>query len=343
MTDVKSKNLYDLLGNDPDQDSDREPEPPTKAIDKPVARAGKRDAPRDGAAPARRGNDERRRGGFSDQDRSFRQRANGRAGAPRDALAENRNRDNPIENTDGQVRGRDSGPGTQRGGRGQRGPRRGGDRQDKTGRAEHQKQADHGWGATTGEGEETTEKLGENDAQNERKEANAEDAQLPNEPIAEPEPEPEDTSISYAAYLEQQAAKKLEGLGLKEARAPNEGAKDNKKWKSATALDKDQVEENYFVGEGKNKRQRERESKKQTLDIDYTFKEQPRESTRGGRGGRGSGRGRGEGRGEGRGRGGDRGGRGGDRGSFRGGRDRANNQQAVPVTDDSAFPALGGK
>lgn len=213
--------------------------------------------------------------------------------------------------------------------------------------SEHQKQAEHGWGPTTGEGEEVTEKLGEADAQDDRKEANTEDAQLPNEPIAEPDVEPEDTSISYSAYLEQQAAKKLAALGLKEARAPNEGAKDNKKWKSATPLDKEQTEENYFIGEAKAKRQREREVKKTTIDIDYSFKEPPREATRGGRGGRGgergSYRGRGEGRGEGRGgRGGERG-RGGDRGSFRGRGDRGGNQQAVPVTDDSAFPALGGK
>lgn len=73
---------------------------------------------------------------FANADRclAFRARTNGR-NAPRDALAENRNRDNPTEGNDGQVRGRDSGPGTQRGGRGQRGPRRGGDRQDKTGRS----------------------------------------------------------------------------------------------------------------------------------------------------------------------------------------------------------------
>ena len=39
------------LGNDPELDPDREPEPPTKAIDKPAARAGKRNAPAE--APVR--------------------------------------------------------------------------------------------------------------------------------------------------------------------------------------------------------------------------------------------------------------------------------------------------
>lgn len=58
---------------------------------------------------------------------AFRDRTNAR---------NNPNRDNPVENTDGVVRGRDSGPGTQRGGRGQRGPRRGGDRHvNRSGRA----------------------------------------------------------------------------------------------------------------------------------------------------------------------------------------------------------------
>ena len=62
------------LGNDPDQDSDREPEPPTKAIDKPSARFGKRDAPKvapaapeptRGGAGAGRGG---RRGGYSNEE-----------------------------------------------------------------------------------------------------------------------------------------------------------------------------------------------------------------------------------------------------------------------------------
>jgi len=35
MSDVKSKNLYELLGNTSDQDSDREPDPPTKVVTSP--------------------------------------------------------------------------------------------------------------------------------------------------------------------------------------------------------------------------------------------------------------------------------------------------------------------
>lgn len=167
---------------------------------------------------------------------------------------------------------------------------------------------------------------------------------------AEAEPEPEDNSKSYADYLAEQAAKKLEGLGLKEARAPNEGSKDNKKWKSAKELTKES-DSDYFKGEEKNRRERDRaRNAKEFLDIDYSFKEQPRES-RGGRGG-GRGRGRGGERGEfrGRGRGGGRGDRG-DRGEFRGGRGEgggrgrggreAGSGTGVAVNDETAFPSLG--
>jgi len=35
------------LGNDPELDPNREPEPPTKAVDKPAARSGKRNAAAD--------------------------------------------------------------------------------------------------------------------------------------------------------------------------------------------------------------------------------------------------------------------------------------------------------
>ncbi len=64
----------------------------------------------------------------------FRDRTNAR-NRP-EGLTVNQNREQPTENTDGTVRGRDFGPGVQRGGRGQRGPRRGGDRHvNRSGRA----------------------------------------------------------------------------------------------------------------------------------------------------------------------------------------------------------------
>lgn len=40
----------DFTGNDPELDPNRAPEPPTKALDKPAPRVGKRDAPKE--APA---------------------------------------------------------------------------------------------------------------------------------------------------------------------------------------------------------------------------------------------------------------------------------------------------
>jgi hypothetical protein len=59
-------------GNDHDEDSDKEPEPPTKVVDKPIARTSKRNAPdappsesRGGAIGGDRGGRGGRRGGFS--------------------------------------------------------------------------------------------------------------------------------------------------------------------------------------------------------------------------------------------------------------------------------------
>lgn len=238
--------------------------------------------------------------------------------------------------------------------------------------SDHPKQVEHGWGENTGKGEWADEKAGEAIASQEVKEggwdANAEATTAPEggEAYPEQEPEPEDTSKSYAEYLTEQASKKLGELGLKEARAPNEGSKENKKWKSAKELTKEE-DADYFKGEEKAKRERARESKKEFLDIDYSFKEQSRDS-RGGRGGRGRGRGdrgdradrgdrgdRGErpDRGDRPDRGGDRGdfrgrGRGrGERGEYRGrGRGRGGNEASgsqLPVDDTTAFPSLGGK
>jgi plasminogen activator inhibitor 1 RNA-binding protein len=173
--------------------------------------------------------------------------------------------------------------------------------------------------------------------------------------------EPEDNSMSYADYLAKQAEKKLEGLGLKEARKPNEGAKQDKKWQNAKAITRAEGEE-YIQGAGeKAKRERDRlRNAPKKVDVDLSWKTSAPESRGGGRGGRGErrggdrggrgeyrGRGDGEFRGRGRGRGdgdyrgrGDgeyrgRGGRGGGRG--RGGSD----SQPVAVHDESAFPSLG--
>lgn len=168
-------------------------------------------------------------------------------------------------------------------------------------------------------------------------------------PVAEPEPE--DTSISYADYLAQQAEKKLAlGTGIPEARKPNEGTREDKKWLNAKPLSKEDDE--FIAGSGgKAKRERERKQK-QLLEIDQRYVEAP---DRGGRGGRG-GRGRGDGpfRGSGpRGDGAYRGGRGGYTPRARGSGDGAPrtgrggsygngfNGRSIDTEDTSAFPSLG--
>ncbi|RMZ81268.1 hypothetical protein DV737_g2583, partial [Chaetothyriales sp. CBS 132003] len=341
--------------NSSDQDSDREPDPPTQAVDKPAARHGKRDAPKEAPTePASgtrgRGHGGNRSGGFTGNEAAFRDRANRRF----------HNREQPT------TEAQDGARPVRRGGRGDRGPRRGGDRHSRTGIGEHPKQEGHGWGEPTGNGEWVDEKAGEAIAAADNKEATAErawdsernetfneggdPATIPadGQAIQEEAPaEEEDKSKSYADYMAEQAQKRLEGLGLKEARAPNEGAKASKKWSAAKELTKDD-EENYFKGEDKARRERDRTQKKEFLDIDYSFKEVAREG-RGGRGGRGRGRGdfggdRGDirGRGRGRGRGGERGGF---RGEGRGGRGRSDGAptSGLAVNDDAAFPTLGGK
>lgn len=68
-TDYETRDLtiYNA-GNDHDEDSDKEPEPPVKAVDKTPARTDKRNAPREApsAAPANaEGGRGGRRGGFT--------------------------------------------------------------------------------------------------------------------------------------------------------------------------------------------------------------------------------------------------------------------------------------
>lgn len=61
-------------GNDPEEDSDREPEPAPKVAEKPLARSSKRNAPdvapseSRGGAEAERGGRGGRRGGYSGND-----------------------------------------------------------------------------------------------------------------------------------------------------------------------------------------------------------------------------------------------------------------------------------
>jgi len=343
MANITSKNLYELLGNNHDEDSDKEPEPPVKAVDKPQARTAKRNAPAEAPtfkAPAGGEGRGGRRGGFTGSEGAFRDRTAGSAA----------NRGKPVDDN-----GRD-GQSRRGGGRG-----RGGDRifdkHSRTVGGDSEKQAAHGWGANEGGAELDDEQAGEAIAKADKKEVVDENVA----PIdAEADAEPEDNSISYTDYLAQLAEKKLAlGAGVPEARKANEGSKQDKKWANAKALAKED-EEDFVAGSGgKAKRERERKQK-QTIEIDQRFIEAPERGgrgggggfrgSRGGRGDRGDGpsRGRGEGgfrRGGGRGDG-DRGGRGrgGDRGPPRGGpRNNANagGSSSINTEDTNAFPSLG--
>ncbi|KAF2199105.1 hypothetical protein GQ43DRAFT_130916 [Delitschia confertaspora ATCC 74209] len=315
---IASKNLYELLGNDPELDPERAtPKPPTTAVDKPLPRTGKRNAP-PAEVPAnevssRGGNT--RRGANNMNEAAFRDRTAG--------SEQNRSRGTGAEASGNGYRGR--------GGRGGRGRGRGnphiGDRHSRTGVADHEKQLAHGWGGQTGADELADEKAGEAIAKEDEKEDGAIAAEAET-PAAEEEPE--DKTKSYAAYLAELAEKKL-SLAAENVRKANEGS--SKKFPEGKALSREEEEEAYIAGSGgKAKRERQRKEKTIVELDDARLHSAPRESL-GGRGGRG-GRGRGEFRGgEGRGRGG----RGRGEGRGRGGRGQA----GPNLSDSSAFPSLG--
>jgi len=363
MSGVVSKNLYELLGNDHEEDSDKEPEPPTKVVDKPLARTTKRNAPDPGAAP--RGGASGERGGrggrqgesASGNERAFRDRAagsvNNRGKPVDDGLRQDRHSDRL-----GGGRVQRGGAYDGRGGRGGAGGRggRGGrdDRHSRSNHADTEKQTAQGWGAQKGDSEWNDEKAGEAIAKAEEKEGGFDTAvDTPvdaegNHPAADDaaaEQEPEDKSKSYAEWLAEQAEKKLQLGSTLEARKPNEGSsKQDKKWAQAKEL-KREDEDAYIEGQGgKTKREKERKQKN-LVDIDHSLREQrpERGGREGGRGGRGRGEGRGEFRGGERGRGGRGRGDGfrGDRGDgHRGGRG-GRGGAAVNVADPNAFPSLG--
>ncbi|KAJ4304576.1 hypothetical protein N0V90_000102 [Kalmusia sp. IMI 367209] len=327
MSSIASKNLYELLGNDPELDPERAtPVPPTKTVDKPAARTGKRNAPAE--APARSG------------------LASNRDSAPKDSGSANDNylRDRNVGADKNRSRGArfdDSGEtgysrggerGRGRGGRGRGRGGRGGDRHSRTGVADHDKQVAHGWGGNDGPAELADETAGEAIAQKDEKEAVTEDAAAEADPEAEPEPE--DKSKSYKEYLAELAEKKL-SLGSQNVRKPNEGS--SKKFPEGTAIARDEEEDSYIAGSGgKAKRTRERKEKAFVeLDGDRLLQPAARDNFGGrGRGGRGRGEGRGEFRGRGRGRGEGRG-----EGRGRGGRGGA--QSGPNLNDSNAFPSLG--
>ncbi|KAI9656614.1 MAG: hypothetical protein M1821_004821 [Bathelium mastoideum] len=351
---IVSKNLYDLLGNDPELDPDREPEPPTKAVDKPPQRVGKRNAGTEAPAretprPARGG-----RGGrgdnFSGNEGAFRDRdagrSNNRSRPADDGLRQDRHPDrlrepNAHRDIDGRPRGSRGGRGY--GGRGTRTARD--DRHTRnpgTGTADHEKQAAHGWGNATGEGELADEMAGEriakadeavggwdtdphpplDDAGNVPDTATADEKAAAAGTENEIPGEPDAQTKTYEDFLAEQLEKRA-ALGVPlTARKANEGGAggSTSKFPEGKALKKDEEGAgDFFAGSGpKAKRERERKTKN-VLDIDQAWDESQAPSS--GFGGRGrGGRGRGEGgfRGD-RGDRGDRGGRGGG-GGFRGDR-----------------------
>ncbi|KAK1520207.1 hypothetical protein CPAR01_15258 [Colletotrichum paranaense] len=333
---VASKNLFELLGNDAEDDT---PQAPVKTVEKNSLRSTKRgvepEAPSraPAAGGARRNNASGNEADLDPLTRllppiAFRDRG---AGSDR----------NRGKTTDEPARGGPRGGygARARGGRGGRFPRERDDRQSKGLASGSEKQAAQSWGATEGEAERKDEVAGEAIAQAEAKDAEAE-AAAPLEPE-----EPEEKQVSYTEYLAQLAEKKLAIEGNNKVREANEGTKLKKEWASAKEVSRDE-DENFMIGTGgKTKRERERKTK-QLLDIDQRYVE-PERSSRGGAGGPRGGRGgpRGGARGGDR---GDRGGRGrgdGARGAPRGGAPRGGRPQGAQINtkDESAFPSLGGK
>ncbi|KAI9837434.1 MAG: hypothetical protein M1837_002956 [Sclerophora amabilis] len=337
--------------NDPDQDSDKEPEPPTTAVDKSLGRSSKRNDPdvapssvRAGAGAERGGRGGYRGGAAAGNEGAFQDRSAGsqsNRGKPiDDGLRQDRHSDRL-----GGGRGQGSYDGPRgRGGRGRRGgAARRDDRHSRTNHPDSDKQVAQGWGGAKGDSEWNDEKAGEAIAKAEEKEGGfdtAPDAPIDGEgthpsgqdenvaPAAEEEPE--ENTKSYAEYLAEQAEKKLQ-LGSLPVRKANENTKQDKKWAQAKELKKDEDENAYIAGAAaKVKRERARKEKN-LLDLDQRFVEPSRGGREGSRGGRGRGEGRGEFRGS---RGGGRG-----RGDYRGGR---GGSSALNPKDNQAFPSLGG-
>ncbi|KAJ6057106.1 hypothetical protein N7499_009977 [Penicillium canescens] len=319
MADVRSKNLYELLGNDPELDPSRPAPPPTRAVDRTADRSGKRDTPKEPAARHNEAN--ARRGGrvTAGNEAAFRDRNAGR----------NNNREKPTDEA--------AQPARRRGGGGR------GDRQSRTGQTDTRKQVQQGWGAESGEKTWDDERQGEKIAKNEEAE--------PQTPADEEAKEEPDNSKSFADYLAEKAQK--ETLAAKPVRAANEGSKLDKKWAEAKELAKDD-EESYIAGSGEKTKREKQRKEKNFLDVDLRYVEPPRSgpAPRGGRGGRGD-------RGDRPARGGERGARGGDRaprgdrpprGAPRGGAPAARGGAprgaargpAGPTVDEKNFPSLGG-
>ncbi|OJJ51627.1 hypothetical protein ASPZODRAFT_127738 [Penicilliopsis zonata CBS 506.65] len=303
MADVRSKNLYELLGNDPELDPERPPTPPTRALDRPVARHGKREAPKEAPSQPRE-NAPRRAGRTTGNEAAFRDRNAGR----------DQNREKPTEEGSQPQR---------RAFRGERGDRSRNDRQSRTGVTDTRKQVEQGWGANNGDKNWDDERAAEKIAKGDENE--------PQTPAEEKPEEPVDKSKSYADYLAEQAAKL--SLAAKPVRAANEGSKTDKKWTAAKEFKRDEEDEEYIKASSEKAKREKQRKEKNFVDVDMRFVEQPR----GGPAPRGAGRG---GRG---GRGAPRGARGAANGPRGGGRGAAAAAGAAgPTVDEKNFPTLGG-
>ncbi|KAJ5137283.1 hypothetical protein N7526_003516 [Penicillium atrosanguineum] len=253
MTEIRSKNLYELLGNDPELDPNRPAPPPAKAVDRPAARSGKRDAPNEAPTAAPREGNNNRRGGrvTAGNEAAFRDRNAGRSN----------NRSKPTDEAEQPARGG-------RGGRGR------GDRQSRTAtlasrssRAGVPRAARRPWTMSA------------------RVRSSPRPRRTPPETPAEEIEEP-DNSKSFSEYLAEKAAR--ESLAAKPVRAANEGVKEDKKWATAKEVEHKE-EEAYFQGSGEKTQRQKQRKEKNFLDVDLRFVEQPRSTPapRGGRGGRG--------------------------------------------------------
>ncbi|RPA95020.1 hypothetical protein L873DRAFT_1830097 [Choiromyces venosus 120613-1] len=318
---VASKNLFDLLGNDI-EDPDASPPPPPREVIKSSTTSKKKE---EKLAPGASSDT----GGYAPRDNAGRSYSgNERAYRDRDAGRQNNLSKDTTE-----------GAAPRGGHRGGRGGRRDYDRHSATGRTDSDKKVSQGWGATEGTSEWNDELVGEQLAQ---KDAIGADPADPNDvapadtPAGEEEAEeglkPEEEKVKtldeYHAELEQRRA----DLGPPtEARRPNEGSQNDKKWAGKELSRKEEEEDVFFAGESREKTRIRERKQKNLLDIETRYAE-PRENRRGGdRGGRGRGD-----RGRGRGGGGDRLPR---NDNYHHGGQKSGGH--VDVADKSAFPALG--
>jgi len=312
---VASKNLYELLGNDPPSDDDVPKKAPREVVKTTQSSKKKDEAP----APAANAAPRRQNNRHTGNERAFRDRE---AGSDRN-----------VNRGTGEAPAQRGNRGT----RGGRGGRREFDRHSQTGKAEHPKQADQAWGATEGNSEWQDELAGAELAQKDAAGANPADpnAATPDAEAETPAEEEGPKVKTYEEYLAELEEKKAQLGGKPEIRKPTDAAQ-NKKWANAKEFTKEEAE--YFAGESREKTRIRERKQKQVLDIDMRFNEPARGGDRPTRGGRG-------------GRGGDRAPRGAPRGGDRAPRgDRAAapraarapaGAQPVNLKDDKAFPTLG--